>query len=392
MPHPLRPCAAAAALLALAGVAPAGLGGATASPLESEPQRESERPPRGAQDPARDWLELPEAPMGRLWASVGADTVPWSPPGAAGDLASDAGAWGEWVSALAALEDAAGRREALRTLVALAVRDGRVEDAYGWIAAFGAGDAPALAGALPRLFPGFDGSVALGPGGRPAAMPSDATLRPQLPPRSPAAIPGSIEPRRATARRVTVGAATFDLMLKVDGSGVVLELTHVAGAAADLRVALPAPAGYRLKSVYVDWELQAPEEGADPDDVDWAGTPLPVHLTPAAAEEPLTLFARLDRRDVPLPTAPDAAAPLPAGLARAGLLVVVPEGASGPRWSAMAEAFGGALGIPVRVVPPAAVTGRPAGPVPTALRFDLAADPEALRRRVTAAIEARARG
>ncbi len=346
-------------------------------------------PAAPAQDTARGWLDLPEDPLGRLWASVGADTTPWRANAAHGDLSASEDAWEEWRGAMATARTPERRREALSTLLGLAARDGRMDDAYGWIGAFGAGDAPALAGSIPYLFPGLDPTVQLGGGGRPMALKEGALLRPQLPPRSRAAVPGSIENRRVTARGLRVGGTTFDLMLKVDGSGVIAELTHVAGEPAELRVALPAPAGYRLKSVYVDWELQEPEDGADPDEVDWAGTPLNVRIAPS--EDPISLFARLDRRDLPTPTPPPGASPLPGPIAGRGLLLVVPTEEQGPRWEAMAQAFADVLAVPVRVGSPEEVLSTAGSPLPTAVRFDLVGDPEALRRQVTHAIEVRFR-
>ncbi len=348
-----------------------------------------------AQDTPRGWLDLPEDPLGRLWASVGAETVPWRAAGTARDLAGDAAAWEDWSRAMRRTQAPETRREAVSALVDLAAKDGRTEDAYGWIAAFGADDAPALAGSIPYLFPGLAPEVQLRGGGRPAPMNEGAILRPQLPPRSAAALIGNIENRRITARGLSVGGTTFDLMLKVDGSGVIAELTHVAGDPITLEVALPAPAGYRLKSVYVDWELQEPDAGVEPEEVNWAGTPLTVRLAPS--EDPISLFARLDRRDIALPTPPSAEAPLPGPVTSRGLLLVVPEeergpaGAPGSRWAAMARAFSDVLGVPVRVGVPAEVLRVGAAPLPTALRFDLAADPEVLRRHVTHAIEVRLR-
>lgn len=341
------------------------------------------------QETPRGWLDLPEDPLGRLWASVGSETSPWKTAGEQGDLSTSESAWEDWRSAISGTQVPERRRAALSTLHGLAANDGRMEDAYGWISEFGAGDASALAGSIPYLFPGVDPATVLGGGGQPAALPAGALLRPQLPPRSGAAVPGTIENRRVTARGLRVGEATLDLMLKVDGSGVIAELTHVAGDPVDLAVALPAPAGYRLKSVYVDWELQEPGEGTDPEEVDWAGTPLTVRVVPS--EDPISLFARLDRRDLPTPTPPSSAAPLPGPIVGRGLLLVVPTTEQGPRWSAMARAFADVLDVSVRVGSPEEVLLAAGGPLPTAIRFDLAADPEALRRRVTHAIEARFR-
>ncbi len=366
------PWAIAAALTLGLGLSTSGL--ATAAP---------------AQDTPRGWLDLPEDPLGRLWASVGAETAPWRSTHVAGALATEEAAWEDWRRAMKQVSASETRREAVSVLLGLATRDGRMEDAYGWIGAFGAGDAQALAGSIPYLFPGLDPEAQLGGGGRPAPLTEGALLRPQLPPRSAAALIGSIENRRITARGLRAGGTTFDMMLKVDGSGVIAELTHVTGDPITIRVALPAPAGYRLKSVYVDWELQEPGEGIEAAQVDWAGTPLTVHVAPS--EDPISLFARLERRDLALPTAPSARAPLPGSITGRGLLLVVPEEEQGPRWTAMARAFADVLGVPARVGSPAEVLREGAAPLPTALRFDLAADPEALRRRVTHAIEVRLR-
>jgi len=346
-------------------------------------------PAAPAQETPRGWLDLPEDPLGRLWASVGAETTPWKAGGVQGDLSDSEGAWENWRQALSGTQVPERRREALSTLLGLAASDGRMDDAYGWIGAFGAGDAPALAGSIPYLFPGLDPTMELGGGGRPAPLSEGALLRPQFPPRSAAAVPGSIENRRVTARGLRVGSTTFDLMLKVDGSGVIAELTHVAGDPAEVRVALPAPAGYRLKSVYVDWELQELEEGTDPDKADWAGAPLTVRVAPA--EDPISLFARLDRVDLPTPTPPSSAGPLPGPIAGRGLLLVVSPEEQGPRWDAMARAFADVLAVPVRVGSPEEVLRSAGAPLPTAVRFDLVRDPEALRRQVTHAIEARFR-
>jgi hypothetical protein len=377
-------------VLPLAGLLFAGLlfaGALTAGgPAAAAHPQETMAP---AQDTPRGWLDLPEDPLGRLWASVGANTAPWRSTAVAGDLAGDAAAWEDWRRAMNEAHTSQTRREAVSTLLGLAARDGRMEDAYGWIGAFGAGDAPALAGPIPYLFPGLAAGAQVGAGGRPQPLAKGAVLRPQLPPRSAAALIGSIENRQTTARGLQVGGTTFDLMLKVDGAGVIAELTHVAGDPTTLRVALPAPAGYRLKSVYVDWELQEPGDGVDPEEVDWSGTPLTVRLAPS--EDPISLFARLDRQDIPLPTAPSVGAPLPGSITGRGLLLVVPEEEQGPRWTAMARAFTDVLGVPARVGSPAEVFREQADPLPTALRFDLAADPEVLRRHVTHAIEVRFR-
>ncbi|MEM9803437.1 MAG: hypothetical protein AAGA20_24175, partial [Planctomycetota bacterium] len=247
------------------------------------------------------WLELPDDPLGRLWASVGRATEPWSPPDADSD-----GLWMRWSRALAALDEPAERRGALHDLAEIALQDGRIEDAYRWVLAFGADDPEALAGAVPRLFPGVDAGVHLGPGGRAAGLSDGATLRPQLPPRSSDALPDAIDPRRATARGLVVGEATIDMELRVDGSGIVCELAHASGGAAELELYLPAPDGFRLSSAYIDWEIQDPPEGSDPETIDWRDVPLRLVLEPR--EDPLTVFARIRRAPFRFPTPPDRSA------------------------------------------------------------------------------------
>ncbi|MEM9383332.1 MAG: hypothetical protein AAGB93_25545, partial [Planctomycetota bacterium] len=259
------------------------------------------------------------------------------------------------------------------------------------------GDAEGLAAAVPRLFPGIDAAVALGPGGRPPGLPDGATLRPCLPPRSSAAQPGSIEVRRATARELRVGDATFDMLLKVDGSGVVCDLENVRGGPAKLQLFVPAPAGFRIKSAYLDWQQQRLPEGEDPETFDWSRVPLEIDLAPG--EESFTVFARLDRLVRPFPTPPSPDAALPRATQERGFVLVLGEpGPADPpieEWKGVASAWSRALGLPVDVLVAAddleaARAGGASAPV--AIRLDRAPDPTALRRLVTSAIEARLRG
>ncbi|MEM1447817.1 MAG: hypothetical protein AAF726_02690 [Planctomycetota bacterium] len=342
------------------------------------------------------WLLLPDDPLGRLWASVGPETEPAPEPAPA---AADRTVWEEWALQLERVrsEDRAVRQAGIRRLVQIARADGRIEDAYAWVVALGAGDAAGLASIVPRMFPGIDPRVPLGPGGRPQGLADGAVLRPCLPPRSSAARPGTIEVRRATARGLRIGDTTFDMLLKVDGSGVVCDLDHVSGGPVKLRLALPAPEGFRLKSAYLDWDQLTLPEGEDAASYDWAGVPLEIDLVPS--EDSFTVFARLDRRTQPFPTPPAAGATLPRATRDEGFVLVLREPDEGAvpvnEWKGVAAAWSRALGLPVevRVVADDAEAARVGGAsAPVAIRLDRAPDPIALRRLVTSAIETRLRG
>jgi hypothetical protein len=335
------------------------------------------------------WLTFPDDPLGRLWASVGAETVPRVEP-----LAATGGdRWAGWADALGRLDSSPEEhRGALVDLSRFALDDHRAQDAFAWIVRLGAGDPEGLAGSIPTLFPGVGPDVALGPGGRPLPMAEGAVLRPQLPPRSKVARVGSIENRRAEARGLKIGDAVFDMLLKVDGSGVVCDLTHVSGGTAKFKLYLPAPEGFRLKSAYVNWEMQQLPGGADPKVFDWRAMPLTIELAPS--EESFTVFARLTRLQVPFPTPPAAGQALPRATAEYGLVLVISDQPTPEPWSAVAGAWSRALGLPVvvQVVGDDLEAARAGGAsAPTAIRVDRAPDPIALRRLVTSAIEARIR-
>ncbi len=350
------------------------------------------------------WLELPDEPLGRLWASVGEDTEPLSLRGipAASWVRGAPESWAVWSRALDDLDGLpAERRGAVANLVALALTDGRANDAFRWLEAFGSDDPSALAGMLPRLFPGVPIDVALGPGGVPGHLPEGTVLRPCLPP-AIGADTGRIEARRATCRGLEIGGARFDLQLKVDGSGVVCDVTHLAGDEATLRLQLPVPEGWRLATLYLDWEQQTPPAGADPDSFDWGGEILEIPLRPAEPDEDgvieperLSVFARVRRVELPLPSGPAAGLALPKDATEAGLLLCVPaSGADGEPWEAIAAAWGAGAGLDVAIArlergaPPPA----PLGLQGLVLRFHEAARPVALRRRITGALEKRALG
>jgi hypothetical protein len=361
----------------------------------------------GAPEP---WMDLPDDPIGRLWASVGENTEPWRPEGDAAALT-----WNGWAAALNALtpldpaapaepsgptgQDSAERRDATAFLVRFAVEDERPEDAFRWLAGLGADDPEALAGLLPLLFPGVPPEIELLAGGHIPPLPAGIMLRPQLPPmpRSEAARRLS---RRATCRGLVIGESTVDLILKVDGSGVVAEFIHRGGPAATLVVQLPRPDGMRLKQLYVDWDVQTPPEGSDPETFDWATTPIQFTIQPQATgedspgyAESFSVFARLDFVRGGIPRTPPGS--LPHALIEGGLELVVDEpdsdGSAVLPWKEVAAAWGAASGLPITVS-----SGDPKaqeGPAVqgTVVGFRDRPDPKLLARQITGAIEERRR-
>lgn len=337
------------------------------------------------------WLAFPDEPLGRPWASVGAGTKSWkflADPGSEAPTA-EGEPWTTWAADLATVTSAGtstDRREAVARLCRFAARDGRPDDAYRWASALGAGDPEGLAGVVPYLFPGVPFGTPLGDAGRPGALEPATTLRPLLPPATERLPFGQIQWREATAAGLQAGDARFDLMVKVDGSGVVAEFREIQGSRSAIDLVLPAPAGYRLKTLYVDWEKVPLPEGADAKTIDWSRHPVTVPLDPE--EGSYSVFARLAPLPAELPTPPDGA--LPAALLEAGLEVRTGDGPP-PALQDVVRAWGRAVGVEARVSQSVALD-EPAGRRVHGAVIDLtrSADPARLLRAVTSAIERRA--
>lgn len=337
------------------------------------------------------WLTFPDEPLGRPWASVGAATKAWGFLAEARSEAPDAAGepWTTWAADLGVVakdERSKERREAIARLCRFAARDGRPEDAYRWAAALGAGDAEGLAGVVPYLFPGVPFGTELGAAGRPGPLDAKATLRPLLPPATERLPFGQIQWREARAKGLQAGDAGFDLMVKVDGSGVVAEFQEIKGGAGTVDIVLPAPAGYRLKTLYVDWEKVPLPEGADAATIDWSRRAVRVPLDPE--EGSYSVFARLAPLPAELPTPPGGG--LPAALLEAGLEVRAAEGAPAALEDVV-RAWGSAVGVEARLRRGVARGEGPGRGVNGAV-IDLtrSADPDRLLRAVTSAIERRA--
>lgn len=365
------------------------------APLALSVQQEQPEPA------ATGWLELPEAPLGRMWALVDPAAKPWDPRAAAGSATFDLGeaaAWELWAESLANVRDDGNRRDAAAVLARLALADRRAPDAFQWAALFGAEDPAALAGTLPYVFPGVPVETELGPGGRPPALPDGVHLRPALPPADGPADFDGVVWRSATARGLRIEDTTFDLLVKIDGSGVVLEITNIVGPPVKAVVQVPAPAGHRLRSMYVDWEIQTPPEGEDERTTfDWSQHPIEIELRrldPKDDQEVYTLFGRIAPMAIKVPRIPDGEVP---AVVREGGLELRVDPRDGRPWDAIAEAFGQASGLPFRVarVAPGSRPGSTRGtsfpPTRIGLRASRGAPVDGLRRALTSAMEARVR-
>lgn len=345
------------------------------------------------------WLTLPDEPMGRAWASVSETTAPWlylslqapPPPDAVIEP------WASWADALqkvAGKAAPAARREAAARLMGFAAKDGRPEDAYAWAKTLGAGDPAGVAGTLPYLFPGVPFGARLLEGGRPAPLPDGTLLSPILAAPRAADAPMGIVWREAKARGLEVGGATFDMELKIDNTGVVVDFEAVSGTESKLRLSLPSPEGYRLKALFVDWEKVPLPKGANALRFDWSKVPIDVVLK--ERDSTYSIFARIAPLTSSLPTSPKVSGGLPDALLEGGLEIRIAPGDSVP-WDAITKAWAKAAGVQARTV--VAVPGGPAAPAAgvfrgvrgTVLDFARSPDPARLRRQITAAIEARIR-
>ncbi len=300
-------------------------------------------------------VRLPESEAARALASVGPQTAPadlgpglldlhpWLVEPEAGPPEAVHGTWARWIAA----EAAAGVPDPTRRagLLLVAARQSRHEEAWAHLGAL-VSDPGRAAAVLPILLPGVPPGTPAAEGGLPVALPDGVLLRPAPPPAPPGDPAGSLRPRHMEVRGLRVGAAVVNLRVALEPSGVQVDVEHVDGGPARLRVLLPEPEGQEIRVEYVDWMRQ-----------DTHRAPLLVELSPED-EEPHTLWGRFLPRRTPLPALPAGA--LPRGLERAGLFLACPPG--GPL-EAEARAFAGALGelygFPTGVLPPGAPAPAP---------------------------------
>ncbi len=199
-------------------------------------------------------------------------------------------------TAAAPLERPPARAE----LALAALASDRHADAWAHAAMLAPADLAAL---LPAFLPGAPGGA--------RELPSGVVLRPALPP--PSGARTHPDRGRAQVQGFTVGGATVDLAITVEGDGVELEFVHRAGPAVEFSAVIPCPPRLAMTVEYVAWEL-APG----------IGEPRAIQLVPGA--EPVRLWGRFERAPPRWPgRQPD---PLPAQVEHWGFEIVLCDGAS----------------------------------------------------------------
>jgi hypothetical protein len=141
---------------------------------------------------------------------------------------------------------------------------------------------------LPRFLPGVS-EPAREPDDLVPALPDGAVLRPSLPPPSGTARERSVDRRAMALARVKVGEAVLSLRVALEAEGVQIDVGHVEGGAARVRIAIPRPEEFEVAHEYVDWYRQ-----------DSKGVPHELALQPG--DDPHTLYGRFEPRRPRWPT------------------------------------------------------------------------------------------
>ena len=297
-------------------------------------------------------LELPDGPAAKVWAGVGAETLPAELPAAlVGHLAPEGSAaewggttwsrpetWELWSHWLAEAE--AGSVEARAALCLLARAQGRARDAWGHFAALG--PEPAWAAAVAAyLLPGVPPGTRIGPGGVPDALPEGVRLAPLVPPTSGRTGPGRVEWRTGTWRGLRIAECAVDVSVTVESTGVQVDLAGVDGRATHLSVRVPTPEGFEDEVAYLDWSRIE-----DPQGRPLLGRAIPLAIEPDG--EVRALYTRTLERRPTLPTGmPDR---LSRQVEEGGLVLVLPPDDPERRSiERIAAVLAERLGVPVAV-------------------------------------------
>jgi hypothetical protein len=230
-------------------------------------------------------VELPPGRASEAASRIASGTRPAELPALAQDAWTSPATWRRFTELLqsesaARAPDAARRAE----LALLALEQHRWEDA--WSRFSECSDSPAvLAALLPHFLPG----AAVAPGG---TLADGAVLFPALPPLAaggPEVPRGYVQRRSMRIEGLAVGGARLALRVSVEGEGVEIDVEHLSGDVAKLRVAIPEDPDFAFADEYVDWIRQ-----------EKPGVPHEVTLRPG--EEAHTLYARFEPRKSEWPT------------------------------------------------------------------------------------------
>jgi hypothetical protein len=276
------------------------------------------QPLRAQDPPSAPVLTFSAGPFERAFALLDPAAVARTPhteglPPIDAEARESAECWKSWASALRAAkggQEAAAQRA---WLAALARYQGRFDDAWEHLAHAG-GVPERLASVLPLLFPGVaPESLASWP-----ALEDGALLAPALPPPAEPAAEirlgtGRVRSGSSKVEGLQIGAARIALALRVEGDGVEVECSHLSGGSARLRVLLPEPPDFELRSEYLDWnELEGLRQ------------PREIALEPGG--ESVILFGRYKPRKLEWTTRVPPG--LPAQASRDGLLLLATDPAA----------------------------------------------------------------
>jgi hypothetical protein len=163
--------------------------------------------------------------------------------------------WRRWVELARAESEAAQSAPARRAQLALVARlQGRDGDAWEHLLA--CEPEPALVAALLPLFsPGVPRECL----GRSEGLPDGVLLTPALPPANERrAGLRWLAGKRIEHREFGVGAARCALTVSVEPDGIEVDLRHLSGGAARVRVQAPVPRGVEAGLAFADWEKLPP--------------------------------------------------------------------------------------------------------------------------------------
>jgi len=297
------------------------------TPAESTPQ------------PSSLTLDLPPSAAARAWSLVGPGTIPQPlPKDWTTQLASDPWARPEtftlWANSLRAAKSPGPKAAPARALLAfLAAAHRRPQGAWNHVA--GLAETPEWVAALvPRLLPGVPLETKIQAGGVPAPLIRGVRLNPIAPPRDPAIPAWAAAPRKAQAKNLRVEDSIIDLEIDISGGGIELLLTLGSGPSTAVTCSTPFMPGFRINSEYLDFERQEP-----------MGSWHLLVLTPDD-EEPRSLYARVRKDELMLPTAPGAQVSLSHSMRTMGMVLLLDKEPN-PRMIAAAAAFSDLLGVPV---------------------------------------------
>ncbi len=229
--------------------------------------------------------------------------------------------WRHWVELLLAEAHAREADPERRAQLALLAREQR-RDSDAWRHLLRCGEHPLVLALFPAFLPGVPADLLAA-----VELPDGVLLRPALPPATedPRGTLATLAGRSMEHRGVLVAGALLFMVLRIEGDGVQLDLTHKSGPSVHVLVSLPAPAGVEIALTYRDWEkLEDPRA--------------PIELVLSPDDPAHTLWGRFrSRRDRwPMPSPYESERPYPP---RAPLALASDQTTLEPRLQRFAEAL-----------------------------------------------------